>query len=204
MSYVALVNAFAQTDDLPIPVDAVLDWIRANTDHKDIRLHAVGRKKMAFRGAFRRIGMPTGGKYSGECDIITQILYGDDLPEDWKRLVICKEAMHVFDGPKAQVSTEEYVRKLIPAVILHELKGAPFLPAMNDHLGAFRALAVLIPRLARNKLKAAEEKRSIAEIARFVQLPDFYVDIWLQHGAELEKLLLPQRPVPAFSSRKGR
>lgn len=193
MTYVALVKAFAHTEDMPIPVDAVLDWIRVNTDHKDIRLHAVGRKKKAFRGAFRRIAIPKGGMYSGDYDIITQILYGDDLPDDWKRLVICKEAMHVFDASSEQVGTEEGVRKLIPAMILTELKGAPFLPALNDHLGAFRALAVLLPKQTRIKFKAAEEKRSTAEIAQFVKLPEVYVETWLQHGDELEKILMPRR-----------
>jgi hypothetical protein len=195
MSYRALVKAFEHVEDLPLPVDEVLAWIRAHTDHKDIRLHPVARKKKAFRGAFRRIGIPRGGMYSGEYDIHTQILYGEDLPNEWKRLVICKEAMHVFDGGDELVSTAEDVKRLIPAVIVTELKGAPFLPALNDHMGAFRALAVLMPRNARVKFKAAEEKRSIVEIARFVQLPDFYVDVWLQHGDELEKILLP---TPAF------
>jgi hypothetical protein len=193
MTYLALVEAFADIEDLPIPVDEVLNWIRANTDHKDIRLHSVGRKKKAFRGAFRRIGIPRGGMYSGDYEIITQILYGEDLPQDWKRLVISKEAMHVFDSGTEQVSTAEGVRKLIPAVIAQELNGAPFMPALNDHLGAFRALAVLIPRKARLKLKAAEETRSTAEVARFVQLPEYYVDIWLKYGAELEELFSPRR-----------
>jgi len=193
MTYLALVDAFACVEDLPIPVNTVLDWIRAHTDHLDIRLHPVGRKKKAFRGAFRRIGMPKGGMYSGDYDIITQILYGEDLPPDWKRLVICKEAMHVFDGGGELVGTEDGVRRLIPAVIAPELKGAPFVPAINDHMGAFRALAVLIPRVARLKLKAAEETRSTAEIARFVQLPEVYVDIWLRHGDDLEKILRPRK-----------
>jgi hypothetical protein len=200
MTYVALVSAFAQTEDLPIPVDAVLGWIRENTDYKDIRLHPVGRKKKAFRGAFRRIAIPRGGMYSADYDIITQILYGDDLPDDWKRLVICKEAMHVFDAAGEQVGTEDAVRKLIPAMILTELKGTPFLPALNDHMGAFRALAVLMPKRTRVKFKAAEEKRSTGEIARFVKLPEVYVDIWLQHGDELEKILVP-KPKAFWSKR---
>jgi hypothetical protein len=91
-----------------------------------------------------------------------------------------------------RVSTEEGVRRLIPAVIAPELKGVPFVPALNDRMGAFRALAVLIPRAARIKLVEAEERRSTAEIARFVQIPEFYVDIWLRHGTELEKLLMPE------------
>lgn len=76
MSYLALVQAFEQVKDLPLPVDEVMNWIRNYTDHKDIRLHPVGRKKKAFRGSFRLIGIPSGNMYSGEYDIHCQILYG--------------------------------------------------------------------------------------------------------------------------------
>lgn len=192
MTYRALVEHFAAIEDLPIPVDEVLSWIRQNTDHKIIQLHAVGRNKKAFRGACRRVGIPNGVPYSADFDIHTTILYGDDLPPDWKRLVICKEALHVFDPQGSRVNTPDSVARLIPAVIAHELRDGPFAPVIQDHLGAFRALAVLIPRAARAKLKDAHENdsRSIAEIARYVHLPDYYVDIWLRAGDELETALL--------------
>src|ERR1700761_4265304 len=105
MSYQALVRHFSKVEDLPIQVDAVLDWIRVHTDHKDIRLYPVERHKKAFRGAFRRIGIPNGGMYGGDFDIVTQVLYGQDLEEDWKRLVFVKEALHVFDTEKDKVNT---------------------------------------------------------------------------------------------------
>ena len=148
MSYAALVRAFATTQNLPIPVDEVLQWIRTNTDHKDIRLYPVERTHRAFRGAFRRIAVPAGPMYSHDYDIITQILYGADLPTDWKRLVIVKEALHVFDPEDHHVNTPEAVRRLIPAVITPELKGKPFAPAVDDYLGAYKAMAVLAPRRA--------------------------------------------------------
>jgi hypothetical protein len=87
-------------------------------------------------------------------------------------------------------------------MILTELKGTPFLPALNDHMGAFRALAVLMPKQTRIKFRAAEEKRSTGEIARFVKLPEVYVDIWLQHGDELEKILVPAPATSIFPKRK--
>ena len=51
-------------------------------------------------------------------------------------------------------------------------------------------MAVLLPRAARLKLAAAAKdiddgtlpQRTITEIANYAQLPDFYVDIWLQMG----------------------
>lgn len=188
MSYKALVRAFSKTEDLPIPVEAVLAWIRQNTDHRDLRLYPVERQNKAFRGAFRRIGIPTGKAYSHEFDLICQVLYGGDLPDDWKRLVIVKEALHVFDPPEAQVNTPEAVRKLIPQVITPELKSAPFGPAIADYLGAYRAMPVLLPRAARRKLKKAYEEgtRTSAEIATYARLPDYYVGIWMDVADEVE------------------
>jgi hypothetical protein len=192
MSYTALVKAFSKVEDLPIPVDAILSWIRENTDHKDIRLHPVDRHKRAFRGAFRRIAIPKGAMYGGDFDIVTQVLFGADLPDEWKRLVIVKEALHVFDAPGDQVNTPEGLRKLIPAIITPELRtAAPFSPAVNDYLGAYRALAVLLPRFARRKLRLAidNDRRTSTEIADYAKLPDHYVGIWLNIGEEAEHML---------------
>lgn len=191
MSYTALVRAFSKVEELPIPVDEILRWIRDNTDHKDIRLHPVERHKKAFRGAFRRFAVPNGKMYDHDFDIVTQVLYGEDLPEDWKRLVIVKEALHVFDPQDQQVNTPEGLRKLIPGVITPELRSAPFAPAVQDYLGAYRALAVLLPRAARRKLTAAmgDGKRTSSEIASYAKLPDHYVGIWLDIGEEVEHQL---------------
>lgn len=192
MSYAALVEYFAKIEDLPIPVNAVLDWIRTRTDHKDIRLYPVERHSSAFRGAFRRLAYPSGKAYSHEFEIVCQILYGRDLSEEWQRLVIVKEALHVFDPDGSRVDTPDKVRKLIPQVITPDLRGAPFVPAVEDYLGVYRAMAVLLPRHARTKLAAAVEadRRTPTESADYVKLPDYYVDIWLQIGAEAEPQLL--------------
>lgn len=191
MSYQALVRAFSKTEELPIPVDAVLSWIKTHTDHKDLRLHGVGRNSKAFRGAFRRIGVPCGVMYSQDFDLICQIIYGRDLDPDWKRLVIVKEALHVFDPAGEQVNTKDGVRQLIREVITPELRATSFAPAVTDYLGAFRAMAVLLPRAARRKLTKARNDgfRTSTEIANYAQLPDHYVDIWLDIGEEAEHQL---------------
>lgn len=191
MSYAALVAHFSDYEDLPIPIDAVLDWIRENTDHKDIRLHPVGRTTRAFRGACRRTAIPKGAPYAADFDIVTEVLFGEDLDEPWKRLVIAKEVLHVFDPQNQRVNTPDAVRRLIPTIITQELHGAPFIPAFNDHLGAFKAMAVLVPVTARQKLRSSlqERTRTVSEIARYVRLPDAYVDIWLESGDEIEPIL---------------
>jgi hypothetical protein len=41
----------------------------------------------------------------------------EDLADPWKRLVICKELLHVFDSSGERVATPEAVKKLITLVL---------------------------------------------------------------------------------------
>ncbi|MBE9020795.1 hypothetical protein IQ272_32655, partial [Chroococcidiopsidales cyanobacterium LEGE 13417] len=181
MSYQALVDFFCEEDHLPVHVDQVLKWIRENTDHNNIALHGVDRDKKGFKGGFRRKAINTGSPYSQNPDdlvIYTDIFYGLDLSEEWKRLVIVKEAIHVFDAPGVRVDTPEGLAQLIPRIITGQLTGsAPFAPALNDHFGAFRAMAVLLPLPLRDRMKAAidDGSRTVEEVASFCQLPEVYV-----------------------------
>lgn len=190
MTLRALVDSFSSVRELPVPVDDVLAWIRANTDHKIITLHGVERSSRAYRGAFRRRSIPIGGLYGAECEIHTDILYGSDLPEEWKRLVIVKEAIHVFDGPTACVTTPASLEKLIPAMISPEVSHLPE-TALNDHFGVYRAMSVLMPAAVRHSLSESVENssRSVDEIARYARLPDNYVDIWLRYGDQFERAM---------------
>ena len=134
MTFRTLAEAFSEEQILPIEVNSVLNWIKQNTDHKEITLHGVERDNKAYRGAFRRKSIPSGMPYSHNYEIITQILYGIDIPDEWKRLVIVKEALHVFDPEGSCVVTPESLKQLIPAIISREL-GAPFIPAMRSFWG---------------------------------------------------------------------
>jgi len=191
MSYRALVDSFSAEVDLPVHVNQVLAWVRENTDHKSILLHGVSRESTSFRGAFRRRSVPAGGMYSHDHEIYTDVFYGEDLADDWKRLVIVKEVIHVFDGPEACVDTPEKLANLIPSIIARQLSGSPFLPALNDHFGPFRAMAVLLPAALRDRMKEAVDSgsRTISEVATFCQLPEVYVDIWINYAPEIEPLL---------------
>jgi hypothetical protein len=191
MSYPALLNYFSNIEELPIPVDDVLHWIRNNTEHHNIKLYPVQRNHKAFRGAIHRSTMPSLVPYNTEPEILNKIFFGADLDSDWQRLVIVKELTHLFDPANARVTTEEDIKKLIPAVIVPQLQGTEFSPAIMDRLGAFRALAILVPEAARIKLQKAFEieSRTIDEIARYCSLPTSYVDIWMRHGEQLSKII---------------
>ncbi len=98
MSYTRLVKAFSQNPRSAYPGRRCIAVDLENSDHNDIRLHPVERTHRAFRGAFRRIAGATRETcIADDPDIVTQVLYGEDLEPDWKRLVIVKEALHVFD-----------------------------------------------------------------------------------------------------------
>ncbi|NTI86055.1 hypothetical protein G6L87_03135 [Agrobacterium rhizogenes] len=195
MSYIALVDSFSGEVDLPVHVNQVLAWIRQNTDHKNITLHGVTRNSKSYRGGFRRRAVNIGVPYSQDSDdiiIYTDVLFGTDLPEDWKRLVIVKEVIHVFDGAQACVDSAAKLEQLIPNIITRQLTGTSFLPAVNDQFGAFRAMAVLLPKPVRERMKVVLDSgdRTVEEIASFCQLPEVYVDIWINHAELLEALIV--------------
>ena len=189
MTFKALVESFQDHDHFPILVDDILAWIKNNTDHKDITLHSVKRDNKAFRGGFRRraVTKPNSQMYSSEYEIITQIFYGSDLEPQWQRLVIVKEALHVFDGNGACVDNVEKLRLLIPAIMAKEIQDVPFFPAMNDKFGAYKAMSILLPEKSRLIMANAVENgsRTVEEVANFTKLPETYVDIWLRFGAEI-------------------
>lgn len=187
MSYAALVSDFANRDAFPISINEILQWIQTRTDHKIIRLHPVSREHKSFRGAFRRRAVSTGGVYSDNFEIVVDIAFGAELPRPMQRLVICKEALHVFDAVGARVDTEEKVRSLIPAM---NAPGdyPPDLPFLMDKLGVYRALAVLVPTKARKRLAQNVEDgtRTVEEVATHLALPPYEVDSWLRLGDTFE------------------
>jgi hypothetical protein len=190
MTFKALVDHFASTTSFPIHVDSVLDWIRAHTDHKNIRLFPVDRKGKSFRGAFRRREINVSNQpYGVDTEIQVDIVFGEDLSDQWKRLVIVKEAIHVFDNGTVCIDSAEKLRKLIPGIVSDDLQRILSPYAFNDHLGVFRAMAILVPQNAREKLKESLDtgERNISEISEAVGLPDHYVDMWLKYGDQLDK-----------------
>jgi len=190
MSYAGLVSHLSGCNEFPIPVDSILGWIKQSTDFKTIRFHEVARGNKAFQGAFRCRAVPNGRPYSDDWDLVVDILYGADLHPFMKRLVICKELLHVFDPPKAHVNDEDKVKRLIPAVNFPEL-AIMDLPYIIDTYGVYRALNVLIPQHARDRLASAIEsgQRTVAEAANHLELPTPWVDMWLRRGPGIEAII---------------
>lgn len=105
------------------------------------------------------------------------ICYSKHLPNDMARLVICKELLHLLDDEEATAKTREQVSELIEQIVL-PVEGATALglPALTDHNGMLRALAVMMPACA---IEALREKLgstiSYETIAKLVQLPERWV-----------------------------
>jgi hypothetical protein len=191
MSYIDLLNHFSNVELLPIPIDDIIDWIRQNTEHENIKLHAVSRENKAFRGAFRRTAMPSLRAYDSNPEVLNCVIFGKDLPEDWQRLVITKELLHIFDNENESVKTKADVEALIPAIIFSDIRQLQAAPILNDKIGPLKAMRILMPDAARNKLEKAfsEGRRTSADIAHYVKLPLPYVELWLTRGESISKLL---------------
>jgi hypothetical protein len=191
MTCAALLRFTNSLTAFPIAIDTIIDWIKHHTAQDEIDLITVPIDRLKVSGVFRQFTYQT-VPYA-EAKFVTQVIYPNGLTPEMERLVVCKELLHIFDKPSERVSTSEDVDALINGIILQILGSRGQSAILNDMLGPFLAVAVLIPPSARKKLKAAREAgtHSADEIAEFVGLPIQYVDAWTSPTCDdLERTLL--------------
>lgn len=106
---------------------------------------------------------------------IANIRYHRDLDREWRRLVCCKELMHVFDTTSERVDTRERFIRL-----LSELESSPMKSDTSDMLASEReamwmAALVLCPAKRRSNLlsKSNEEGFDIQAAATALGVPAF-------------------------------
>lgn len=109
---------------------------------------------------------------------VARILVSKHLTPAWRRLVICKELLHLLDSHLETAQTRSQVSNLIEHIVLPAdiLDG---LPTMNDRMGLLHAMMVMFPRDAieafREKLERPEA--SVETIAKMVALPERLVRV---------------------------
>lgn len=112
-----------------------------------------------------------GSPYSEPFDVAV-IRYAETLDQSWRRLVCCKEMMHIFDGSKGKTSSKERFFTL-----LEELETKPLEQDESDMCKAERqalwmALLVLFPERLRNAyVRDGMSKDDMRDIASIVKLP---------------------------------
>src|ERR1700722_811156 len=140
-----LIDFFSSYTELPIDPDDVRDKILSYGIKDEIEFVGVDIDTRIIYGAFRQY-IYRNAVY-GEPIVHVDIYYDRSLTRDWKRVVCCKELLHMLDLSISRAATREDCENLVDHLAGLTME-SPFseekLRAWNDELMLFYALAVLL------------------------------------------------------------
>lgn len=180
MRAVDIVRAFADKEDVPVKINDVANAIISNGFQDEIHYVAVEMKEDILRGMLiRRIERRS---VYGEPQFVSYVYYDRTLSEPWRRLVCCKELLHIVDDPQLVVKSREEVEALIEKIVLpptFQTMLEQGLHASQDRINIIFAAAVLFPIASRDLLLPHYENGAIdiEAISQLVNLPPEFVQM---------------------------
>lgn len=170
-----LIAHFANTEEFPIKVNAVREWIIGNGYADVIIFKPVSKDVRAIRGKFYRYILPC-APYA-EPDWYIEVAIETDQSDCFKRYVAVKEMMHVFDMKNAWTNPKD-VESLVMHLTGPTASGSSEMPAdvRAESMAYHAALCVLAPikavRILRKKHEAGELNN--LDVAKILCIPQKY------------------------------
>ena len=160
---------------LPIKLDDVRDHILETGMVESIQFFDVDVDTTGLQGFCRVFEQQEPGMYTSSGQKVAHIFYAAELEEEEKRLVVCKELLHILDDHSATAQTRDEVDSLIEQIVL-PLDVRQGLQSKSDHIGILHALAVLMPRDALAVLRPLHDdnKLSVEDVAALARVPERY------------------------------
>jgi hypothetical protein len=198
MSIPKLIMQFAMREIIPVQVADVVEAIKALGVTDQIRFYDVDIDTNVLKGVIEQWIYE---EVTGQPGIpVAEISTAKSLSPTEKRLVECKELLHLLDPQHFRVNTFAGTEALIDKIVVPlELQDPANdgVHAVSDRIAIFYALAVLFPKAVRDLFMQPykEGSLSLEHIAQMVDLPIYYVvaamsDHWaIIHG----RMIRPQR-----------
>lgn len=172
-----LIAHFADTEDFPITLEKVHDWIVTHGYADNIKIVPVSKDVKILRGKFYRYTRRSG--LYGEVEVHVEIAVEIDQSDCFKRYVSVKELMHVFDMKHAWTNPKDVERLIM--YITGPSSPSKIPPDVEaEDMAYHAALCVLAPIKAVRKLRAKHEagEMSHLEIAKLLRIPQKYIE-WI-------------------------
>ncbi|MBL1435640.1 MAG: hypothetical protein COB08_005520 [Rhodobacteraceae bacterium] len=175
---------------LPVKIDDVLEYVKDYEADCEIIFYPDPELKKSTCWSYLHSFVET--RLYGKVVTVHRIVHSTELDEDELRLAVCKELLHILDKNNHKAASTEDVIKLIDQICIPANAGIT-MPGFNDHTGALRALAILLPRDALDEIKKANTNNSkhsrltAVEISIAAEIPVGYVRVALTD--EWERLL---------------
>jgi hypothetical protein len=179
-----LIGRFSTLTHAPIKINQVREAILSFGLQDEIVFVGVDLDTEVVRGSVVQYTYRNG--VYAEPTRATDVYFAKSLPLPWKRLVICKELLHIFDGPLSRTATREDAEVLLRKIVLvpqlvetaEEIR-RDGIQVWTDRLQILTAAALLFPQATRDLLlpKLQANSISLEDIERVVQLPFPYVQM---------------------------
>lgn len=180
MSVGSLIEAFETRTQLPIDVNDVVEYLRRNHIKDKIEFICVDIDTKALRGQLVQWEIP--GLNYGEPTLCADVYFGSDQGSDWIRFVCCKELLHLLDPFHAKVGAKEDFLKLAEKIALPPEMQDPIRDGeavASDRIAVYQALAILLPKAARDILKAEVDagRMTTTDVARIADIPQRFATL---------------------------
>lgn len=172
-----LVNNFSAHIRYPIKIEDISLWLIDRGYQDEIQFFPTKMNEDILRGQL--IQFVIRPELYGNPRRLTYIQYSDSLNVCWKRFVIAKELTHIIDPQLASTNNFQQLVRLAEELAdnIPVEEGSVTPGYKYEKLSIYRALALLVPEDAVNKLRAkyiAGELSSL-EIAKRFKIPEKYV-----------------------------
>jgi hypothetical protein len=175
MALATLLRHIQTFTHLPIEIGDVRAWVEERCTADRIAVYFTNLNPSILRGFIRRDRRRN--SVYGDLEDIAEIHVSRHLEMPWRRLVACKEMIHLHDGKSAQVKTPEAFDRLVDDMVAHPYAdGAPRSyspPAIADILALWSALGVLcpLPLIGAFRREIREERMTSEDVANYLAVP---------------------------------
>jgi len=193
-----LIMKFSTQEDVPVQVEDVVAQVKALGVTDEIRFFDVDADKNVLLGEieqWQELAPPSEAAPRRFANINTP----KTLTAREKRLIQCKELLHVLEPDHWRVNTHDHTVALIDTIVIPLAAQAPDegIQATSDRIALYQAVAILFPMAVRNLLLPSfkDGRVSLEQIADHVELPTLYVALVMSdHWADaLHRMVRPQR-----------
>ncbi|MFC5373221.1 hypothetical protein ACFPIF_11685 [Brevundimonas faecalis] len=176
MSAYKLVQKFEDRADFPVRLDEVRDAVVQLGGSDVIQFKSVDIDKDTLKGICYRY-RPIAQPYAREEEWV-DIIYAESLSEEWRRIVVTKELIHVLDKDGHRITTDHQLDDLVRRMARRpELRDGFSAAETSDRVGLFQALGILFPFEARRLIKPKYDLGHISDemIAHRAAIPLSFV-----------------------------
>lgn len=209
MSVIKLIGDFSIREHAPVEVNDIVDYVAKIGATDEIYFFDANIKTSVLKGIIKQWEYPLSDAPDAPVRRVAEIYTASSLPPDEKRLIECKELLHVMEPEHFRVNTYKAVDDLVKKIILPPELIDPFsdgVHANSDRAAMYHALAVLFPLAVRDLFMPPfkDDKIDLAYIADIVHLPLYYVNMVMSdHWAIIHGMMLRRRQPDRVATLNG-